>query len=239
MSITAYNGSACIAMTGKNCVVLASDRRFGVQQQTISSELDRLHKVNDRTWVALPGLVTDVQTLISKFNFRTKIYKMREERDIAPRTFASLVSAMLYEKRFGPFFVEPIVAGLEIISDKEKEKELKTEKNSENDEKGGGVNDNDKNKSDPQYRPFICAMDLIGAPVYNTEFLVGGTANEQLYGICEALYRPNLDPEDLFETVSQCLLAAVDRDCLSGWGAQVVILTKEGATVRQIKSRQD
>jgi len=235
MSITAYNGSGCIAMTGKNCVVLASDRRFGVQQQTISSELDRLHKVNDRTWVAMPGLVTDVQTLISKFNYRTKIYKMREERDIAPRTFAAMVSSMLYEKRFGPFFVEPIVAGLEIVSNKEKEKEKKTEKDSETDEKFV----ENAEKGDPQYRPFICAMDLIGAPVYNTEFLVGGTANEQLYGICEALYRPNLDPEDLFETVSQCLLAAVDRDCLSGWGAQVVILTKEGATVRQIKSRQD
>ena len=30
-----------------------------------------------------------------------------------PKTFANMVSNMLYERRFGPFFVEPIVAGLD------------------------------------------------------------------------------------------------------------------------------
>jgi 20S proteasome alpha/beta subunit len=33
--------------------------------------------------------------------FRHKLYQLREERDMKPETFASLVSAILYEKRFG------------------------------------------------------------------------------------------------------------------------------------------
>ena len=32
------------------------------------------------------------------------------------------------------------------------------------------------------------------------------------------------EPDDLFETVSQALLNAVDRDCLSGWGAVVHVM---------------
>ena len=32
------------------------------------------------------------------------------------------------------------------------------------------------------------------------------------------------DPEELFEVLSQCLLSAVDRDALSGWGAVVHIM---------------
>ena len=32
------------------------------------------------------------------------------------------------------------------------------------------------------------------------------------------------EPEDLFETISQTLLAAVDRDCISGWGAVVHVM---------------
>jgi 20S proteasome subunit beta 3 len=47
------------------------------------------------------------------------------------------------------------------------------------------------------------------------------------------------EPEDLFETISQALLASVDRDCLAGWGAEVYIVTKEGVTHRRLKSRQD
>jgi len=31
--------------------------------------------------------------------FRHKLYQLREERDMKPETFASLVSALLYEKR--------------------------------------------------------------------------------------------------------------------------------------------
>ena len=37
-----YNGSGIIAMTGKNCVAIASDMRFGIQQQTLA---DNFHKV--------------------------------------------------------------------------------------------------------------------------------------------------------------------------------------------------
>ena len=34
----------------------------------------------------------------------------------------------------------------------------------------------------------------------------------------EALYEPDLGPEQLFETMSQAFLNAVDRDAISGWG---------------------
>jgi len=40
------------------------------------------------------------------------MYAMKEDRTISPETFTHLVSSTLYEKRFGNFFVEPVVAGL-------------------------------------------------------------------------------------------------------------------------------
>lgn len=46
-------------------------------------------------------------------------------------------------------------------------------------------------------------------------------------------------PEDLFETISQALLNAVDRDALSGWGAHVYIIEKDKTTKRLLKGRQD
>ena len=52
---------------------------------------------------------------------------------------------------------------------------------------------------------------------------------------CESLYEPNLEPEDLFETISQALLNAVDRDALSGWGAVVYIVTKDKVIKRVLK----
>lgn len=47
------------------------------------------------------------------------------------------------------------------------------------------------------------------------------------------------EPEDLFETISQALLNAVDRDALSGWGAHVYVIEKDKVTKRLLKGRQD
>lgn len=45
--------------------------------------------------------------------FKLNLYRLREGRDMKPTMFANLVSTSLYEKRFGPYFVTPIVVGLE------------------------------------------------------------------------------------------------------------------------------
>ena len=87
--------------------------------------------------------------------------------------------------------------------------------------------------------PFLSAMDLIGAPVFTDDFVVAGTSTPNLYGMCETYFKPGMEPDELFETISQCLLASVDRDALSGWGAVVHIITPEGVTSRKRKGRMD
>jgi len=212
MSIMEYNGSGIVAMTGKGCVAIASDTRFGIQQTTIADNMHKIFPIHDHCYIGLSGLASDMQTVRNKLVFRTKLYELREERKIKPSVFGNMVSSLLYEQRFGPFFVEPIVAGMEDKAD----------------EKGNVTK-----------APFICAMDLIGAPVYTSDFVVTGTCSEQLYGCAEAFYKPNLSPDDLFETISQTLLAAVDRDCLAGWGAVVHVITEDKIVTKTLKTRKD
>ncbi|XP_064981515.1 proteasome subunit beta type-3 isoform X2 [Musa acuminata AAA Group] len=112
MSIFEYNGSALVAMVGKNCFAIASDRRLGVNLQTVATDFQRIFKIHDKLYIGLSGLATDAQTMYQRLVFRHKLYQLREERDMKPQTFASLVSALLYEKRFGPYFCQPVIAGL-------------------------------------------------------------------------------------------------------------------------------
>lgn len=57
---------------------------------------------------------------------KCQVYNLEEEKTISPKAFAHLVSSTLYEKRyllynlifliiarFGPFFIEPVIAGLD------------------------------------------------------------------------------------------------------------------------------
>jgi hypothetical protein len=180
-------------MCGKNCVAIASDLRFGInQQQTTAVDMKKIYEIHPHLYVGLSGasrpvsshragprgatafvraaggrtpsledgtdvlfprarvashrvslrptwgrslgldaprrprltrappasrraragLAADAVTLAQKFAFRHNLYKLREGRDMRPETFANVVSTMLYEKRFGPYYAEPVVAGL-------------------------------------------------------------------------------------------------------------------------------
>lgn len=68
-----YNGSALIAMVGKNCFAIASDRRLGVQLQTIATDFQRIYKIHDRLFLGLSGLATDAQTLYDSVVFSFSI----------------------------------------------------------------------------------------------------------------------------------------------------------------------
>lgn len=204
MSILEYNGSAVLAMVGKDCVAIATDSRLGVQAQTIAMDFQKAFRVSDKIYIGYSGLATDIQSVQDTIQFRHNLYKLREERDMSPKAFSSMLSSLLYERRFGPWFVEPVIAGL-----------------------------------DAEDKPYIAGFDLIGCPVECESFVVAGTCTNNLHGMCEALFRPDMDADELFEVAGQCLLAAVERDALSGWGAVVHVITKEGVATRQLKSRKD
>ncbi|KAJ4158851.1 proteasome core particle subunit beta 3 [Fusarium oxysporum] len=174
-------------MVGKDCVAIACDLRLGLQALTVSNNFPKIFQYGD-VFLGLTGLATDVNTVSDLFRYKVNMYRLREERSIAPRTFANLVSSF---------------------------------------------------STSATGKPFICGFDSIGCIDFAKDFIVSGTASEQLFGMCEGLWEPDLEPDALFETISQSLLNAVDRDALSGWGAHVYIIEKDKVTKRLLKGRQD
>mmetsp|Transcript_51155 Transcript_51155/g.121573 ORF Transcript_51155/g.121573 Transcript_51155/m.121573 type:complete len:207 (+) Transcript_51155:111-731(+) len=203
--IMEYNGAAIVAMTGENCVAIAADTRMGVRQLlTMGCNRKKIFEVTDKCYVGLSGLGTDVQTVAQLLDFRSKLYALREEREMEPLTVMNFMASMLYEKRFGPYFVEPVIAGVG---------------------KDG--------------KPYIGCCDSIGCLSTAPDFVVSGTTSEQLLGVCESFWKPGMNKDELFETVAQCLLSAVDRDCLAGWGGVVHIITPEEVITKTLKGRMD
>lgn len=205
MSIMEYNGSAIVAMCGKNCVGIACDTRLGASAMTTATDFEKIFEMNSKTLLGVSGLVTDMITVNRLLQHRLKTYKMLENRDMGVKTFSHVVSKMLYEKRFGPYMIEPVIAGLH----------------------------------GPDNTPYLSAMDLIGAEVFTDDFAVAGTSSENLYGTCEMFYKPDLEPDELFEVLAQSLLTGVDRDALSGWGCIVKIMTPDKIITRKLTGRQD
>jgi 20S proteasome subunit beta 3 len=144
-------------MVGKDCVAIACDLRLGMQALTVSNNFPKIFQYGD-VFLGLTGLATDVNTVSDLFRYKVNMYRLREERNISPQTMANLVSSSLYEKRFGPYFVSPVIAGINQTTGK----------------------------------PFICGFDSIGCIDFAKDFIVSGTASDQLFGTCEGLWEPDL-----------------------------------------------
>ncbi len=147
-------------MVGKDCVAIACDLRLGLQALTVSNNFPKIFQYGESVFLGLMGAGRpDVSTVSDLFRYKVNLYRLREERHIAPRTFARTWSAAACTSGVSaPTLSRPVVAGLE--------------------PKTG--------------QPFICGFDSIGCIDFAKDFIVSGTATEQLFGMCESLWEPNL-----------------------------------------------
>lgn len=161
--------------------------------------------MDDRLHIGLVRLATNVQTVTQYLKFQLNLYELNEGRQIKSCTLMSMVADLLHEKWFGPYYMEPVIAGL-----------------------------------DPKiFKPFISSLDLIGCPVVTDDFVVSGTCYKEMCGMCKSLWKSNMDPEHLFETISQAMLNAVDQDAVSGMGIIVLIIAKNKIPTRTRKAQMD
>jgi 20S proteasome subunit beta 3 len=74
--------------------------------------------------------------------------------------------------RFGNFFCEPVIAGLQKIP--------------------SFPGSSESTDPTPRYRPFIAGTDVIGCLNYAKDFIVNGSASSKLFGVAEGLWEPDL-----------------------------------------------
>lgn len=58
--ILSYNGGVAVAMKGKECVAIACDKRYGVQNRTIATNFTKIFQYSEHCFVSFCGLATDV-----------------------------------------------------------------------------------------------------------------------------------------------------------------------------------
>jgi 20S proteasome subunit beta 3 len=55
-------------------------------------------------YLGLPGLATDTQTVHERLQFKLNLCELKESHHIHPKTFGSIVSKMVFEKRYGTVY---------------------------------------------------------------------------------------------------------------------------------------
>lgn len=166
--------------------------------------------------VAFTGLEGDIATLSEELSIQASKLTDRgsssflvtssdndRQRRISPKAMSSLTSHVLYERRSSPFYVEPLIVGLEEEPAEEEESTgfsspiiLQKKNNLQPETKQDNVDvdtihesisrdklESSNNKRKKRCRPFLCSQDVIGAQSRSRDFICAGVASKTMYGI--------------------------------------------------------
>jgi len=76
-------------------------------------DITKIHKLSDNTYILSAGMFTDYQNFWKMLDARLSWYRMNHGTELSTTAIASLVSRMLYEKRFFPCYAFNLVVGFD------------------------------------------------------------------------------------------------------------------------------
>jgi len=161
---------------------------------------------------------------------------------MSPRAITMLMSHLLYRRRNAPYYVEPVVVGLETVRvpvsiesgslrlEDSSSKELQSIIHATTSATPQIVSSQREQFMTKQVtyktiqKPYLCGTDCLGAQSTSHSFVCSGVASRSLHGTAEALWKPDLEGEELVEVCGRAFISALERDCLSGYGAVVYLI---------------
>jgi len=192
-------GSTVVGVQGKDCVVLAVEKRAIAKLQDART-IRKIVSVDDRTVLAFAGLTADARVLVNKVRVEAQSYRLTMEDapsvDYLARYLAKIQQKYTQQGGVRPFGIATLVAG---------------------------VNDDDKGK-----RPFLYQTDPAGTHSRWKAQAIGGRNAKSLREFLEKQYQ-DLNEDELTETkcvrlAVQALLEVVD----SGAKTMEICVIREG-----------
>jgi 20S proteasome subunit beta 6 len=102
-----------VAIAGDNFAVIGADTRLSAGYNIFTREHSKLRTLTSKAVLASCGNWADSDTLTSFLETRVKQYEdAHENREISLNALAQLMSTMMYGRRFFPYYVSNILAGI-------------------------------------------------------------------------------------------------------------------------------
>lgn len=197
------NGGTIVAIAGKGFAVIASDTRLSTGYQILTRNQPKVQQLNSWTVLGCSGCWCDVLTLRRILDARITLYKHEHNQEMSTGAIAQMLSTMLYYKRFFPYYVSNVVAGL--------------------DEEGNGV----VYSYDPVGHCEKSTFHAGGSSGALIQPLLDSQIGNQ--NITEdAKPKEALSLERALQVVKDTFISAAERDIYTGDGVLLKIVTAEG-----------
>jgi len=207
------NGGSVVAIAGDDYALIASETRLsGNGYSILSREQPKLFKLSEKTVLGSTGCWCDILTFTKVAEMRMKSYRHTHNKEMGTKAVAQMTATMLYHKRFFPYYVSNILAGL--------------------DEEGKGalwsydpVGHAEKN----MYRAGGSACTLL-QPLLDNQV---GLKNMQ------GVERKPIPVETAMNIIHDVFVSAAEREIHTGDAIHFNIITKDGIRVETAPLRRD
>lgn len=107
------NSRSIVAVAGDDFAVIGADTRLSAGYNIFSREHSKVFTLTQKAVLASCGNWCDSDTLTSILQARVKQYSdTHENREISLNAIAQLLSTMMYGRRFFPYYVSNVLAGI-------------------------------------------------------------------------------------------------------------------------------
>jgi len=209
------NEGSIVAISGGDFVVIASDTRLSSGYSIYTREQPKLFKLSDKTILGLASCWCDALTLAKIVEARMKMYGHEHNKEMSTPAVSQMVSSLLYYKRFFPYYVTTVVAGLD----------------SDN---VGRIYSYDSVGSKVESSNIAC-----GSASHLLQPLLDNQVDGKNIGDIVPKKAPVFSREEAVNIIRDVFVSAAERDIYTGDSILIYILTAEGIKEMTFPLRKD
>jgi proteasome beta subunit len=106
-------GTTTVGLIFKDGVVLATDKRATMGYFIASKNAKKVYQIADRIGMTTAGGVGDAQQLVRVMTVECNLYNMRRGKSMTVGAASTLLSNILNNNRYFPFYVQLLVGGMD------------------------------------------------------------------------------------------------------------------------------
>jgi len=104
-------GTTTLGMIVKDGVIIATEQRATMGTLIAHKSTKKLYKIDRHMALATAGLVGDLQVLARYLNAEANLYRLKRDMQIPVQSAATLMSNILNQRKFYPYYVQLILGG--------------------------------------------------------------------------------------------------------------------------------
>ena len=113
MGYESLQGATVVGLVCSDGVVLAAEKRVTWGRMVMSRAGKKVFRITPNMGLAFAGLVSDMQALTREATAYANLFRLENNRPIAVKAMAKLISNMLFQRRLMPLLMETLVGGVD------------------------------------------------------------------------------------------------------------------------------